>query len=49
MSKNLKFYLNLALVGFAVGRSFGAYKKRAAPGRRGYAMGHRGLGRLRWN
>lgn len=36
MSNRLKFYVNLALLGFAVGRTYTAYQKRAAAHRRGY-------------
>jgi hypothetical protein len=30
MRKTLKFYLNLALVSFTVGRAFGAFRQRLA-------------------
>jgi hypothetical protein len=30
MPKTLKFYLNLALVGFMVGRAYGSFRQRLA-------------------
>ena len=30
MRKNLRFYFNLAIIGFTVGRAYGAYRRRLA-------------------
>jgi hypothetical protein len=42
MSSRLKFYVNLALLGFAVGRSYAALRKRPVQQRQEF-------GRRRWN
>lgn len=34
MSHNLRFYLNLALVGFTVGQAYKAFQRRRMRGRR---------------
>jgi hypothetical protein len=30
MRKNLKFYVNLAIIGFTVGRAYGSFRRRLA-------------------